>query len=393
MSAAAFVLAINLSVAGLFVAAFVVTAAYARSAAARWFAAAYGIGMVDAGLEFVLPYQADPRPVGFGIFAAFLFALNFCVIGLSRHYRLPLPRRVLGAITLISLIVGSFIIGLPRESFLRAMLYQLPYVATLIAGIWVIARLPQRRSLDTALMVLYGFGALQFLSKPFLAALIGSGASPQGYLGSAYAAYSQTGGAFILVANGILTLLIILRDVMAEITARSETDTLSGLFNRRGFEDRADRALGLAAGAMVVADLDYFKQINDSFGHEAGDRVIAAFAEVLRGAGPVQAPAGRLGGEEFAVFLPGASAMEAWRFAEKVRNGFAGLALLELPPERKLSASFGIAASRPDDSLADLLRRSDAALYEAKKAGRDCIRLAVADETDMDGPISAAGGA
>lgn len=401
MGAAAFVLAINLFVAGLFATAFTVVAAYERSAvAARWLAAAYGIGILNAGLEFILPYQIDPRPVGVAIFAAFLFALNFCIVGLARHYNVPPPWRLLFTIAAVSLIVNVVIIGMPRDSFVRAMLYQLPYVVTQAMGIWVILRAPRRQALDTALLVLFVFSALQFLSKPFLAALIGSGGSPQGYLGSSYAAYSQTLGAFVLIANGVLTLLIIVRDVMAEITARSETDTLSGLLNRRGFEDRADKALALAArkgaaGTMVVADLDYFKQINDTFGHEAGDRVIAAFGVALEASAEAGTLIGRLGGEEFAIFLPGAPLMAGEHFAETVRAAFSSGALPGLPALQRVTASFGVAAYRPGDSLSGLLRRTDAALYEAKKAGRDRIHLVEMDRstTGVILRVSSPGGA
>src|SRR5690606_22430565 len=134
---------------------------------------------------------------------------------------------------------------------------------------------------------------------------------PQGYLTSPYAAYSQTLGALLLIANGLMMLLVIVRDVMAEITARSETDTLSGLLNRRGFEDKAEKALAMAARSgvptvIVVADLDHFKQINDEFGHEAGDQVITDFARVMRSCAMPHMVLARLGGEEFAALLPGA---------------------------------------------------------------------------------------
>ena len=98
----------------------------------------------------------------------------------------------------------------------------------------MILRYRHRKALDVALLVLFAASGLQFLSKPALAAWLGSGASARDYIGSTYAAISQSVGAMLLIANGLLMLLIIVRDAMAEITARSETDTLSGLLNRRG---------------------------------------------------------------------------------------------------------------------------------------------------------------
>lgn len=382
MSAAAFVLAINLFIAAIFATAFGVVAAYARSAVgARWLALAYGLGMVNPVLEFMLPGQTDPRPTQMAIFAVFLLALSLCVVGLSRHYRLNPPWRTLGVVIAASLIVNILIIDMPRDSLLRGVLYQLPYFMVQMVGVVMILRYARRQALDVALLVLFALGGLQFLAKPVIAGILGSGGSPQAYIGSTYAAISQSLGAMLLIANGLLMLLIIVRDAMAEMTARSETDTLSGLLNRRGFEDRADRMLSTAMragvpGAMIVADLDHFKGINDSYGHEAGDRVIVAFADVLASTADQRAVVGRLGGEEFAVFIAGANLAAARLYAEGVRSGFSSLSIAHLGPSRRVSASFGVAQLKAGDSLSDLLRRTDAALYEAKKSGRDRVCVA-----------------
>jgi diguanylate cyclase (GGDEF)-like protein len=382
MSAAAFVLAINLFIAAIFATAFGVVAAYARSAiGARWLALAYGLGIVNPILEFMLPGQADPRPVQVAIFAIFLFAISLCVVGLSRHYRLAPPWRTLGVIVVVSLVVNVMIVDMPRSSLLRGILYQMPYFIVQLVGVVMILRYRHRKTLDRALLVLFAASGLQFISKPALAAWLGSGATARDYIGSNYAAISQSVGAMLLIANGLLMLLIIVRDAMAEITARSETDTLSALFNRRGFEDRADRLLSAAlrsggAAALVVADLDHFKAINDSHGHQAGDQVIMAFADVLGLRADSRAVIGRLGGEEFSVFLPGADLETAARYAEGVRGAFSALVIPDLRSDQRVTASFGVAQSKPGDSLSDLLRRADAALYEAKKGGRNRVCVA-----------------
>lgn len=383
MSAAAFVLAINLFIAGVFATAFGVVAAYARSSvSARWLALAYGVGMLNPLLELILPLQQEPWLVQYGIFAAYLFAANFIVVGLARHYRLVPPWYALCTLVVIALLVNSQTISMPRDSILRGLAYQLPYAIASLMCLAMVLRFKRRKVLDVWLAVLFGVSSLQFLLKPFAAVLLGSGDSAQAYIGTTYAALSQSSGAMLLIANGLLMLLIIVRDAMAEITARSETDTLSGLLNRRGFEDRADRLLATTMraglpGAMVVADLDHFKAINDSHGHEAGDRVIRAFADMLGATADERAVIGRLGGEEFAVFIPGTNLPTARLYAEGVRSGFSSISIANLGPDRRVSASFGVAALTDGDSLSDLLRRTDAALYEAKKGGRD--RVCVSD--------------
>jgi diguanylate cyclase (GGDEF)-like protein len=379
MGAAAFVLAINLFITGIFAASFGTIAAYARSAmGARWLALGFGVGMFHPILEFIMPYQSDSRLGQLAIFSVFLFANSLIVIGLALHYRLAPPWHTLGVVVITSLLLNIFTIGMPHEALLRGLLYQSPYFAVQMVGVAILLRNRRREALDLMLLVLLALNAMHFLIKPFIATTLGAGGSPQGYLGSTYAAVSQTMGAVLLIANGLLMLLIIVRDAMAEMTAHSETDKLSGLLNRRGFEGRAERCLSSVMrtdlpGAMVVADLDHFKAINDNHGHEAGDRVIAAFAGTLASTAADQAVLGRLGGEEFAVFIPGADLTTARLYAESVRSGFSNLTLLQLAPDLPLSASFGIAERRSDDDLSDLLRRADIALYQAKKSGRNRV--------------------
>jgi diguanylate cyclase (GGDEF)-like protein len=387
MSAAGFVLAINLFVAGLFATAFGIVAAYHRNAiGARWLAFAYGLGIANGALEFVLPYQADARPVAFSIFAVFLSALTLCNIGLARHYGVRTPWLLLGGLFFGALAVNLAILDMPRDSLLRGLLYQAPYALMHVIGVTIILARPARRPLDIALLALFVISATNFFSKPFIAVAMGSGGSPQGYLGSNYAAISQTTGALLLISNGLLMLLIIVRDMIADMTARSETDSLSGLLNRRGFEDQADKArlLALRAGApavMIIADLDHFKLINDSYGHAAGDQAIAAFGRVLRTSFDFRAVIGRLGGEEFAILLPGADLGVARGAAEAARRTLRELTLEERGVDKTVTSSFGIAVMERGESLADLLRRADTALYEAKSRGRD--RVCVAPPTTI----------
>ncbi|CAN7483311.1 diguanylate cyclase domain-containing protein [Devosia sp. LjRoot3] len=394
MSAAGFVLAINLFIAGLFATAFGIVAAYYRGAiGARWLALGYGLGIANGALEFILPYQTDARPVSFAIFAVFLSALTLCNIGIARHYGVRPPWLALGGLYVGALVVNLLILDMPRDSLLRGMLYQAPYALMHLVGIRIILSRQSNRALDMALLALFGLSAANFVTKPFLAVMLGSGGSPQGYLGSSYAAISQSTGAVLLISNGLLMLLIIVRDMIADMTARSETDPLSGLLNRRGFEDQADKArlLAVRAGApavMVVADLDHFKRINDSYGHAAGDQAIAAFGRVLKESFDFRAVVGRLGGEEFAVLLPGADLGVARGAAETARRLLRELSSQERGLEQQITSSFGIAAMEPGESLADLLRRADTALYEAKSRGRDrvCVAPVTAVGISRDGP-------
>ena len=381
MSAAGFVLAINIFVAGLFTAAFGTVAWRNRSAiGARWLAIAYSIGMANAALEFILPTMQDPALLNLTVFTVALSAFLVSVIGLARHYGTPVLWNALALLAIASVGLNAALMDQASSaSFWRAMAYQLPYFAAHVLGALTVWRSHRRQPLDLTLLVFLLVSGLQFVAKPFLALSMGDPGTAD-YLHSLYGAYSQTLTAFLLIANGVLMLLIIVRDEMAAITLRSETDKLSGLWNRRGFENHTERALALARkaslpSALVVADLDHFKHINDTLGHAWGDTVITAFARLLTDNAEPRMVVARQGGEEFAVLLPGANLATARLYAEGVRVAFSGIG-----PQlgiSALSASFGVVQLLPHDDLSDTLRRADQALYEAKKSGRN--RVIVAD--------------
>jgi diguanylate cyclase (GGDEF)-like protein len=266
--------------------------------------------------------------------------------------------------------------------------YQSPYAFMQgLAGV-IVLRSRRRQPMDLGLMALFVLSALQFLSKPLVANLTGgSGETAATYIATTYALYSQSLGAVLQVATGLLMLMLLVRDMLVEITARSETDPLSGLLNRRGFEDRALAVLALAAPggnrvSLVTSDLDSFKAINDNFGHDTGDQVIIAFANLLNAQPPHKAIISRIGGEEFAMLLPGVPLASARLYAEGIRAAFAALPIAALPAHMRCTASFGVAEFDGTSSLSDLRRRADAALYVSKRGGRD--RVSVAADPELD---------
>lgn len=378
----AFVLGINMSIAGVFAVAFAVVAATNRSArGARWLAAGYGMGIIYVALEFLLTRQVDPTPVGIGIFLVFLLALSFALIGTAYHYRTRPPWSAMAAIWVATILAVPVIFSMAYGSTPRLMLYQLPYFAMQgLLGL-VVWRSGRRQALDLLLIALQVMAALIYVAKPFVAAIVGTASAPQGYMATTYAAISQSGSVVTLMAIALVLLLVIMRDTTAEMVARSETDPLSSVLNRRGFEHHAEQALMRSEGAavLIAADLDNFKNINDSFGHAAGDGVIAHFAAMLVDAAPAKAIVGRIGGEEFAVLLPDALLSDGRLYAETVRLAFASARLPVLGVDRGFTASFGVAQRTSDNSLFELSRRADAALYWAKAAGRNQVRVALGE--------------
>jgi diguanylate cyclase (GGDEF)-like protein len=162
--------------------------------------------------------------------------------------------------------------------------------------------------------------------------------------------------------------------VMAETQLQASTDGLTGLVNRRSLENRMRqlRSNGTAF-AFVMADLDHFKMLNDTYGHEAGDRALRVFSEAVRNEMRADDTACRYGGEEFAIVLPGADVHGAVDVVERVRVALASMSGRGDTPT--FSASFGIAHSTDATELDDLVQRADRAMFAAKHAGRDRICL------------------
>lgn len=381
MGGAVFILAINMAVAGLLAAAFMTVAVYdVRRVSARWMAIGYLLGMAYFAIEFSIPSFANAIPVVVVAFAVMLAGIVAFNAAIAHKYDVATPWRLLIGFLIIATLIVSLVQDLPRQSLLRMSAYQFPYAIMTLIGLAIVRASPlKRQRLDYVLMALLCASAAQFAAKPFIAlALGGWGANPQSYSQSSYAAVSQALGAVFLVAIALLIMVMIVRDVLADATRKSETDGLSGLLNRRGFEFHAQDTLGHAARqgmttSLVIADLDDFKSINDSFGHASGDRVIEAFAALLSEAASENGVVGRIGGEEFAILLPGSHLAAARLFAEGTRSAFGTLPIAGLPDDRRCTASFGVAEFNPGEGFSELMSRADHALYGAKKGGRDRV--------------------
>jgi diguanylate cyclase (GGDEF)-like protein len=171
-----------------------------------------------------------------------------------------------------------------------------------------------------------------------------------------------------------------------ELDRLANTDPLTGLFNRRGFEKAVEcRASSRGAPrrpvAMFLCDVDFFKQINDEFGHEFGDAALRQVAEVLRSAAARRdVVLGRYGGDEFMVLLIGVTRVGALEFAETVRQGCASRPVQYNGSTAAITLSTGFAtALNFEAGIAELVARADVALYEAKREGRN--RVVAATET------------
>jgi diguanylate cyclase (GGDEF)-like protein len=169
--------------------------------------------------------------------------------------------------------------------------------------------------------------------------------------------------------------------LLAEVKRLAVTDELTGIFNRRHFFDQSEKEFSRSVrykdplGALIV-DIDHFKQFNDQYGHLIGDRVLREVAHLLQESLRESDVLGRYGGEEFSILLPVTDAKSAVRAAERLLHHVAETPIQTEAGALHVHLSIGVAElDAKTTSLQDLLNRADQAMYMAKKAGRNCVKV------------------
>ncbi|WP_367716107.1 GGDEF domain-containing protein [Nitratireductor sp. GISD-1A_MAKvit] len=192
-------------------------------------------------------------------------------------------------------------------------------------------------------------------------------------------------------ALALTVLATILTDVMDELRRDRDRDGLTGVLNRRGFEEQASRHASSRRRAplsLIVCDLDHFKQINDTHGHSAGDLVLKSFGSILLNTARSSDIVGRIGGEEFALLLPNTDLEGARDLAERLRQRLSSRPLPLRAQKTQVSASFGVVEKRFGEDLDRLLNRADSYLYHAKHLGRNRIVTEPADKNGESALLS-----
>lgn len=181
-----------------------------------------------------------------------------------------------------------------------------------------------------------------------------------------------------------------LENMLRDVEEKAITDPGTGLFNRRHFNDLLEKEFSRAARfneplACLMIDIDHFKSVNDSFGHQAGDGVLAEVGAILKSGVRLIEVAARYGGEEFVILLPKTTVAAAFKPATRILESIGTHHFKSLPPERMVTASIGIAGI-PDPhihSKSDLIRCADYALYKAKRGGRNRVESAGGGEMEQ----------
>ncbi|NKC03764.1 GGDEF domain-containing protein [Ochrobactrum haematophilum] len=276
----------------------------------------------------------------------------------------------------------GFYAGSRRPSCLAGAIYSYLVVAANI-GLGALAtvlclharRVPGDRWIETALrLVLALLAAHFFLRSIFTIGMLDDVASSRELLSLPYWSWVTVAASMGGVLLGLFILTVAALDIIDKLRNERDADPLTGLLNRRGMERHARRKLARAAQgathAVIIADIDHFKAINDELGHATGDRVLVEFSHLLQSLAGQDVVVSRVGGEEFVLLVTG-SAQQCERFAKRLCNQVGRHAFAALPSDRHVTCSFGIAMLRHDETLWETVSRADLALMRGKHRGRN----------------------
>lgn len=358
---------------------------------AAWSYAGFAVGM---SLQYFEPFGFElSRFLSNAIFLGSMVLLSTALM--ARHGRRA-PLKSMCAITAISLtVLAAGLVGEPNLS-LRVAAASLGFAAVSGLLAYKLWRAGAQTLVDRLLLGSVAFISAGSVIRPAVIFLLQGGlGTEQLFFQSLYWLSLVLSAVFFLSVIALTLISSASLDTIEALRTEAGTDMLSGVFNRRGFEQGAIRLIRKAERqgqpvSLVLTDLDHFKQVNDHFGHACGDAAIRQFAACLTARAGADAVVGRLGGEEFAILASGATAQAARLMAEGMRMGLAMCELDFMPAGRRLTASFGVAQRVPSDTLAGLIDRADQALYAAKAAGRDRVRVSAEAEEERDGDEVAA---
>lgn len=350
---------------------------------ALWFAFAYGV----CALGFFVDFLRDTFPpiaISLATNTLFMLTMSATVIGLAARFERKAPLLAMALCALSGYAVVFWFFYVHANIGYRTIGINMALGALSLSGLAMIWPL-RLAGVDRALRAVFGIVCLQFFLRTFLVFWLSPDPISQAhYLASPYAVTLQFTVAVVSMAFAAALLAAVIQDHLRDLKNESSFDPLSGVLNRRGFDAAAELILakGGLSPSIVIADIDHFKRINDTHGHSCGDAVIAAVGTLLQSLFADSGTVGRIGGEEFALIFPNATEGDAARHAEKARRTLASLALPGILSNERITASFGVSAAERGMALFEVMGRADAALYEAKRAGRNLVAVHGAGQRD-----------
>lgn len=346
---------------------------------ALWFALSLLCGALAFGVEFASIMLPESMQALFG--AGFYSGMaSFFVFGLILRAGRKPPYVAISAIASVSVLL-VFVFSLIGISVLvRVGMAQFSSAALLLIALFY-ARHRFTTLTDRAVIAIMATNSVLLCVQPFIVwYMIG--------LPSANAEYDTSG---LFMTMGMITTLftvcaamLLVREyiilIIEDLKFTANRDKLTGLLNRRGFEDEAMESLIAQTRttqfqvAIILFDIDHFKLINDTYGHGIGDDILRGLGNLLSAHKGKDGVAARLGGEEFVLAIPAVSLEAACAQAELLRERVARQTCYDDATEVKCTASFGVSLCQPGEPFACAIARADEALYGAKQTGRNQVK-------------------
>ena len=339
----------------------------------------FGLGFVQTS---IIPSSLASLSIWLSSCLALLSLLFGCKAFLSRH-DLQTPNRLLNLYWMLAT-AGAFVASVIYENAMLLALISCTVGSAMLFTISFKLRTIENKSVVDWYVprVLFVTGAAMLSHSVYIIL-------QKPYIDIALFTLSQTWIVVNMVvimqccAVAVAITMFFVSDSLTMASDRAMKDELSGLQRRERFEELAFETLDKAKRSgvpvsLVVCDLDHFKIINDTYGHLAGDEVIKAFGAIMRQTARSTDVLGRIGGEEFALFLWNTDQTGAKLFSQQLRSALSNLDLSEVIGDRNCTASFGISQWNGTDDYRELFALSDKALYHAKHSGRDCVKIAQA---------------
>lgn len=323
----------------------------------------------DLGVTFGIVSITTSRLLANGLFLGTTLALSSAVLV---FYRQRVPVAVLAVLSLAG--AGPFLWYLLVTDDLVARAYAVHLTLAALVAVTFIRVIPVQRGTVVDRAILFG-GAASIINLLLPLAFLGIAGS------TVYWTMSVVTSVLLAVILSLIFLVVLAVEMIRSIRQEARIDGLSRLPDRRGFEEALAEVLAHAPdgeAALILMDIDHFKDINDGYGHAVGDEVIGACGALLAGVASGDVRVGRVGGEEFTLYVPAGGLVAAGGLAEELRVRLMDLPVSTRVPDLRITASFGVAPARPGDDMTGLLARADAALYVAKRSGRNRVQMSEA---------------
>lgn len=335
-----------------------------------------------------------PADIGLNVFVSntlYTGSTLACCEGVLRRYgrKIGLGYDLAILATSISLMIWFYYVDQNFE--MRVYIQNFGSGVVFLASALSLWHLARGRLADRAVFWVFLLFGVQFFPRTLMTLAMTPTPDMNAFADSVFWQALQLSNAVFGTALALTILGAELSDAIDGLRLERDVDRLSGVLNRRGFEERVGLVLGQRTDAictLVLCDIDHFKRINDTYGHRVGDEVLHRFGELLReGARPTDV-LGRIGGEEFALLFPGVGLEETRIRVARLQDAISGADFSLPAPLPQIAASFGVSACRPSEPFEATFDRADAALYRAKEEGRNRA-VFVAPEPAVGAPDSA----